>query len=748
MAVQKGYAMPAKKTMPKDLALWYAKNNWYVFPIRVNTKRPHTENGFKDASIDPETVAAWWDEWPEANIGLACGMSGLIALDGDPYRYTQDSMDLIRALWENPQTPIQSTPADGVHFLFRLPSDVELNNSNKTLPPGIDVRVNGYILLAQSSVTYRGEEAASKGVPDGHFGRYRWLVNPTEAEPMPLPDFLVEKLRAKPEARREPPPSNGNGYHSTNGHSGPREKDSRYARAALEGELNILNNTPQGGRNDQLNISALKLARLVAGGELDEAEVIEKLEIVARAIGLDEREIRATIASGFRKGKTDPRRAPEIPQLTFGRKRSETPEPEEESEEESDEEEKASKKKPKSYIGPSKTIQLELRRMGYTFQLNELRDRIELDDGTPLHDGEQATIVAQLFEHGVKNKSLILDVLLAEAWANRYDPLRDFLNSLEWDGTDYIEMLGGWFLCKNEPIRLADGTLKSVISVWLRRWLIGAVGKALDGIQNPMLVLAGTQGIGKSEFARWLCSPLSDYFVSSPIVPDNTDHLRWLAGNFIWEVAELGSTTRKADIEGLKAFLTRPECTYRVPYAKNEVHRPARASFIGTINLDNAGFLMDATGNRRFLSAELVSIQWEAYTQNIDPLQLWAQAAYLYRQDPNSWKLTIDEEKSRDVINEEYGAEDPILDAIEALYDVVPELGPGDGNFIPTTEIIALLANSIKEPSTRQLQLGLTKALRRLNVTKGRKEVVRGPRGYWGMTRKFLRSSNAEPPNY
>lgn len=714
--------MPAKKTKLKAAAEWYIKFNWYVFPVTPDGKEPLTEHGFKDASIDPEVISAWWDKWPEANIALDCARSGVVALDADPARYDDHSSEFMAHLADEYPTAAQVTPSKGRHLIYMPPAGVKVSNSPGKLPPGIDVRSNGYILLAPSAVVYSEEEALSKGAEAGIRLHYRWLDRPDELPPQPLPDHVLELL-AKPEVKRTPPPTNG--YHA------PGETNGNYARAALEKELNALNNAPVGGRNEQLNKSAFSLSQLVAGGVLDQSEVIDKLEIVAHGIGLGDREIKRTIESAFSAGKTQPRGVPETPRLIFGRNHEEVP-PEDEAEDSDDEE--TTKEKVKTKIGPAKTIQLSLRKMSYTFQLNELRDRIELADGSPLHDGEQATIVAQLFEQGVKNKTLILDVLLAEAWANRYDPLRDFLNALTWDGKDYIEMLGGWFICKNEPIRLADGSLKSVISVWLRKWLIGAVGKALDGIQNPMLVLAGNQGIGKSEFARWLCSPLSDYFVSSPIVPDNTDHLRWLAGNFIWEVAELGATTRKADIEGLKAFLTRPECSYRVPYAKNEVHRPARASFIGTINLDNAGFLMDATGNRRFLSAELLSIQWEAYTRNIDPVQLWAQAAYLYSQDKNSWKLTAEEEGQRDEINEGYGADDPILDAIENLFTIVSEAEPDNSPFMATTQIVNLLALSVHEPTTRQLQMGVGKALRRLRVTKGRKDDIRG---YWGITRRF-----------
>lgn len=304
--------MPAKKTEPKTIALAYAGLGWKVFPVVWDTKRPHTENGYKDASDDPDVIEAWWARWPDANIGLACGMSGIIALDGDPSKYTQESIDLLNMLWDKPNTPIQSTPTDGQHFLFALPEGMELSNSSGTLPPGVDVRVNGYILLAQSGVTYRGEDATKKGVADGHFGRYRWLVKPNEATVQPLPDFVLEHLKAKP----KPPPSNGAGYtNGTNGnHSGDKE---RYARAALEKELDILARTSEGGRNEQLNKSAYSLGQLVAAGLLDEFEVGQKLETVAMAIGLDEREIRATLRSGLSGGKTQPRQVPETPRLRF-----------------------------------------------------------------------------------------------------------------------------------------------------------------------------------------------------------------------------------------------------------------------------------------------------------------------------------------------------------------------------------------------------------------------------------------------
>jgi len=54
-----------------------------IFPLKSRSKHPATEHGFKDASAMPAQIEAWWTEAPEANIGIACGESGLIVLDFD-----------------------------------------------------------------------------------------------------------------------------------------------------------------------------------------------------------------------------------------------------------------------------------------------------------------------------------------------------------------------------------------------------------------------------------------------------------------------------------------------------------------------------------------------------------------------------------------------------------------------------------------------------------------------------------------
>lgn len=292
----------------------YAGYACRVFPCAPHSKTPLTDNGYKDAAQDAAQIAAWWERWPDANVALACAPSGYIALDVDPHRLDDNGRAFVDNLEANFPTATQDTPTGGCHYLYMLPPDVSLSNSAGQLPAGIDVRVNGYILLSPSEVTYRGDDAKAKGVPDGFAGRYAWRedMRPTEFPPTTLPDHVLALLKTK-DRIGAPPPSPAPTY--TNGTAGPLA--ARYAQAALEKELDELARTPEGGRNEQLNKSAFSLGQLVAGRALDESEVIDKLESVALAIGLDAGEIRGTIKSGLNSGKQSPRGVPEMPEIVW-----------------------------------------------------------------------------------------------------------------------------------------------------------------------------------------------------------------------------------------------------------------------------------------------------------------------------------------------------------------------------------------------------------------------------------------------
>ena len=71
-----------------DAALRYAARGFRVFPCQPRGKAPllgkdKGGNGFHDATTDAETIRAWWEKHPTANIGIATGHDGIFVVDID-----------------------------------------------------------------------------------------------------------------------------------------------------------------------------------------------------------------------------------------------------------------------------------------------------------------------------------------------------------------------------------------------------------------------------------------------------------------------------------------------------------------------------------------------------------------------------------------------------------------------------------------------------------------------------------------
>jgi Bifunctional DNA primase/polymerase, N-terminal len=60
-----------------------AELGYCLHPLRPRAKVPATGSGFKDATRAARQIARWWDAMPAANIGIACGASGIVVLDID-----------------------------------------------------------------------------------------------------------------------------------------------------------------------------------------------------------------------------------------------------------------------------------------------------------------------------------------------------------------------------------------------------------------------------------------------------------------------------------------------------------------------------------------------------------------------------------------------------------------------------------------------------------------------------------------
>lgn len=349
--------------------------------------------------------------------------------------------------------------------------------------------------------------------------------------------------------------------------------------------------------------------------------------------------------------------------------------------------------------------------LGWTLRINEMNDDLEAN-GVKISDPIVAVISSRMRDHRFTVGRPCWDALTAHAYENRYHPIRDYLAALEWDGEDHITRLAGYFRDRHDGI----------FEMFLRSFLIGAVNRVVhNGAQNRMLVLDGPQNLGKSYFARYLGSPLPGLRYEGPINPSSKDdHVR-LMSVWVWEAAEMGATFRKADRESLKFFITQEVVRQRKPYGHHDVIKPAAASFIATVN-NEAGFLDDPTGYRRFMPVGLLSIDW-AYATEVDVDQVWAQAAAAVAAGETG-ALEVEQSARAEAISKEYEVEDPVAAFLDTY--VVAEAGEA----VLTTDLLAALKHAKFTGSDKGLNMAIAGWMRRQGFEKKRQTIGK-VRGYY-----------------
>lgn len=358
-----------------------------------------------------------------------------------------------------------------------------------------------------------------------------------------------------------------------------------------------------------------------------------------------------------------------------------------------------------------------MKSFGYSFKLNEITDQVEVN-GIPLTDELFSKIEFQLIEKGLPNERYARVAVGATAYDNRYNPIKEYLSKLPYDGGHYFDQLAA---CFDNPDRL--------ITVYLRKWMLGAIAKTVNGAQNRMLILDGPQGVGKSLFVKWLCSGIPDYFAEGSIDADSPDTRIRLTTKWIWEVGELGATFRKSDREALKNLITMQNMTFRRPYGHFDRTKPVLANLIGTIN-NEGGFLDDPTGSRRFMICEVRHIDWQTYTQ-IDINQLWGEifAAFLAGEDT---EFTDNQKKQTESNNQKY----EVVDTIEIVLKDKFRLKPGDLTlWTSTAELMYTLQDRVgKFSSAKAFQMALSTTCKKLKLEKGKQN---DQNGYYGIGSKL-----------
>jgi predicted P-loop ATPase len=247
-------------------------------------------------------------------------------------------------------------------------------------------------------------------------------------------------------------------------------------------------------------------------------------------------------------------------------------------------------------------------------------DRTQRRQWTDTDDAGLRHYIEKRYE--ITGKDKLFDATSLCAFRRRINDVKDYLNTLSWDGVRRLDtLLTAYLGAEDNPYTRAV----------IRKSLTAAVARVMKpGVKyDYMPILSGPQGIGKSTFLRvlglnWYSDSLNSF--------EGKEAREMVQGTWINELGELNGMTR-SEITMVKQFLSQQEDIYREPYGRRTNRYPRQCVFFGTTN--DSEFLRDRTGNRRFWPVD-VGIQTptkDIFTQlETEVDQIWAEAVVAWQE--------------------------------------------------------------------------------------------------------------------
>ena len=302
---------------------------------------------------------------------------------------------------------------------------------------------------------------------------------------------------------------------------------------------------------------------------------------------------------------------------------------------------------------------------------NELTGAIEYSDSTGkaviLQGNDLDLMTVKLScENGVFiPEQRVKSAIQYAAARNTYCPIRRYLDQCAATREPHPdwERIGEVFL----------GNKHKIATTAMQRMMIGAVARAYNpGCSMSWLpILVGAQGVGKSMFARSLVP--NDLFseITTPLETLMKEqyrlHVAWLL-----ELPEIDNYFNTRNIENFKNLVTTRVDECRFPYASLPSKLPRRFVLIGTTNRNQ--FLVDSTGNRRFVPLEVgahFQIPWKELTEQRD--SLWAAAVHAFRQGVG-YEFNSGEIAAISEYIQEFGDPDPWMDKVAGYVAIREEV--------------------------------------------------------------------------
>jgi len=695
-------------------AQYLAAYGLLIHPLRPRSKAPAV-SGWQALRMDADAIDAYWDEHPDANVGLICGAAGgwvVLDLDGDEW------VEWARA--NMPLTPLRtiSGSGHGGHWIYRWPVGVPIAKRKISVAALPDSR-------RDRDQSHKGADLYGDGTqvvlppsvhPSG--GLYRWDFDgelpPIESVPVFELAWLPQPEQRQPELT---PPAREVGSRSQRGSSEVGSRSQRGSSEDLDSQAYkrasawMAKRAPavQGNRGD--DHTYITACELVHGFGLSDGEALQLL-IAWNATcqpPWSDSELRAKVSSARRTGQGSVKevrqgvdhRAQLEAGLASWRATTERTgigaqlvQLDAELEQIKDELEgvdadgvvqqpaakQGKQNKARKLVLPvrekGKPAKDHVRNTaalcehyGISVRYNLMSHELELTiPGYSPHRERSANATIDWLEnraaeHGLSRFPIVKHL---NEMAQEYHPVLDWVRSRPWDGADRIAAL----LASVELQRGADTELCGLLMV---RWLLGAAAAILpdfDGrfAAQGVLVYQGEQGRHKTRWLRSLAPVGSPWILTGRMLdPRDRDSVQAATSVWLTELGEVDATFRRSDIAALKAFVTQESDTFRAAYAKREERRTRRTVFFASVN--HSDYLVDTTGNRRWWT---VPIERCHADHGIDTQQLWAQLVELALAPDARWWLDDGELERLAEANSYHEPDDALASEVRDCWRPIP----------------------------------------------------------------------------
>jgi len=299
----------------------------------------------------------------------------------------------------------------------------------------------------------------------------------------------------------------------------------------------------------------------------------------------------------------------------------------------------------------------------HNLRLNELTKQIEYTtpNGTlvALQGDDLDLMTTRLAcEHGIFiPEPRIKSAIKYAAGCNQWCPIKTYLNKCKEENkpSPQWETLGKDFL----------GNEHHLATLAMQRMMIGAVARAFNpGCSMSWLpILVGAQGVGKSMFSRNLVPEGLFSEITTPLDTLMKEQYR-LHVSWLLELPEIDHYFNSKNIENFKNLITSRVDEVRFPYASLPSKLGRRFVMIGTTNRNQ--FLVDSTGNRRFVPLEVgagFQVPWKLLAEKRDSLWAAAMAAY---ENNDTYEFNSGEIAAISEYIQEFGDPDPWMDKVSS----------------------------------------------------------------------------------